>query len=39
MIRDVGGGKYRIVGDCYIHGLADRGAIDEDFEEQEFIHV
>lgn len=37
MIRDAGDGKYRIVGDCYIHGLMDGEALGEEFEEQEFI--
>lgn len=34
MIREAGQGKYRIVGDCYIHGLTDGG-----FKEEEFIPV
>ncbi|TDZ54246.1 Heterokaryon incompatibility protein 6, OR allele [Colletotrichum trifolii] len=33
ILRDAGEGRWRIVGDCYIHGLMDGQGVDEQFEE------
>jgi len=37
LLRDAGDGTYKIVGDCYIHGLMDGEALRDDFEERELL--
>jgi hypothetical protein len=39
VISSVEDGKYRIVGDCYIHGFMDGEALSEDFEEKELLII
>jgi hypothetical protein len=37
LLRESSDGTYKIVGDCYIHGLMDGEALGDGFEEMEFI--
>jgi hypothetical protein len=37
LLRECCDGTYKIVGDCYIHGLMDGEALADEFEEMEFI--
>ncbi|KAH8889129.1 hypothetical protein GQ53DRAFT_653285 [Thozetella sp. PMI_491] len=39
VIRETGEGTYRIVGDCYIHGLMDGEGVEAPFEEKTFTLV
>jgi hypothetical protein len=37
LLREAGDGTYKIVGDCYIHGLMDGEALGDDFQEEELV--
>jgi hypothetical protein len=37
LLRDAGDGTYKIIGDCYIHGLMDGEALGDEFEERELV--
>ncbi|KAI1325428.1 hypothetical protein F5Y16DRAFT_264381 [Xylariaceae sp. FL0255] len=37
LLRDAGDGTYKIVGDCYIHGLMDGEALGDEFEEVDIV--
>jgi hypothetical protein len=36
ILRDEGNGTYRIIGDCYIHGLMDGTGLGEEYPDKEF---